>query len=75
MAKKKFKWVVEIEVDEVWVADGFNLTEDRMHDIMCDALPFAYGFEIDTKVLDAPSNKRIAKAQGYKSVKDFLADD
>ena len=24
----KFKWTIQVEVDETWVADGFNLTDD-----------------------------------------------
>jgi hypothetical protein len=64
---KSFQWTVEIEVDETWVADGFDLTDERAHDIMCHALPFAYGYEIKARVLSAPDPDTIARAQGYES--------
>jgi hypothetical protein len=64
---KTFKWTVEIEVTENWVADGFNISPDRMHDIMCRALPYANGSEIGARVLKSPSPESIAIAQGdYK---------
>lgn len=62
----KFKWTVEIEVDEIWVADGFNLDNDRMQDIMLNELDFASSSEVKAKVIKAPSVASIRKAQGYK---------
>ena len=62
---RKFKWVVEIEVDKFWVEDGFNLTDERAHDLMTNDLTFAYGHEFKTKVLSAPDKAAIMKVQGY----------
>lgn len=70
----KFKWTIEIEVDETWVADGFDATDDRMHDMLAHHLPYAYGHELGAKVLTRPPDEAVAKAQGYRTVKEYLAD-
>ena len=64
---KKFKWVVQFEVDEIWVADGFDLTEDRALDMLSETLPFAnIGTELNVKIIKAPDKNLILKTQGYK---------
>jgi len=62
---KRFVWAVEFEIDEKWIEDGFDLTEDRAFDIISSHLAFAYGHELGAKVIAAPSPKEIRKAQGY----------
>jgi hypothetical protein len=62
---KTFKWVVEFEVTETWVEDGFNIDQDRATDIIANALPFAHGSEFKATVLKAPDAKLIRKTQGY----------
>jgi hypothetical protein len=62
---KKFKWVVEITVDETWVADGVNLTKDSALSMVQSHLPFATSNEFKVKILKAPDKKDIKKAQGY----------
>ena len=62
---KTFKWVVEFEVTESWVEDGFEINEDRANDMLASALPFAYGNELKAKVIKAPDAKLIRKTQGY----------
>jgi hypothetical protein len=61
---KTFKWVVEFEVTENWVEDGFNITEARAHDMIANALPHAYYSEFKAIVIKAPNPKIIAKTQG-----------
>lgn len=51
MSPRTFKWTVEIEVSETWVADGFEATSERMHEILCRALPYALGSEIGARVV------------------------
>jgi hypothetical protein len=58
-----FKWVVEFEVTENWVEDGFDIDEDRAQDMLANALPYAYGHELKAKVIKAPDPKLIKKAQ------------
>jgi hypothetical protein len=63
---KTFKWVVEFEVTETWVEDGFEIDQDRATDIIANALPYAYGSEFKATVLKSPDPKLIRITQGYK---------
>lgn len=63
----KLKWVIEIHVDESWVADGFNLeSKDEIIEMLQNRLPFAYSYEVGGKILKSPDPKKIRKLQGYK---------
>lgn len=61
---KAFKWVVEFEVTQNWVEDGFEIDANRAIDMLANALPFAYGNELNAKVIKAPDSKLIKKVQG-----------
>ena len=61
----KLKWVVELEVDEQWVADGFDLTDDRALDMLNGELPYASLSELNVRVIESPAKKDILKIQGY----------
>lgn len=60
------RWTVQFSVDESWVADGFDLTEERAKEMLNCDLRYAYGHEIGAKVLKAPAALRVGKLQGYK---------
>lgn len=62
--QKRYRWEVQIDVDAVWVADGFNLTEERLRSMVGRALAHAYGHEFAVKVLRAPPEHAIAIEQG-----------
>jgi hypothetical protein len=62
---RRFKWTVEIEVDETWVMGGFNLTEAKVVDMLQNTLPFAYSTEVGARIIKAPTKQEIRKAQGY----------
>jgi hypothetical protein len=64
---KKIKWVVEFEVTENWVANGFNIDQRRAFNMIESALPFASGAEFKATVIKAPDAKLIRKTQGYTS--------
>ena len=66
---KKLKWIVELSVDQSWIADGFNLTKERAHSMLAHDLCYAYDYELKAKIISAPSDKEIAKLQGFKSIK------
>lgn len=71
----KFKWTVEIEIDETWVEDGFDLEDD---DAVADMikgsrLGYATSQEVKSKVLKRPPDELVAKAMGYGTVKEYLA--
>lgn len=62
---KAFRWAVEIVVSEVWVADGFDLTEERLKEMVMSDLSCAHGHEVRVAIVKRPDPKAIAKAQGY----------
>ncbi len=63
---KRYKWTVEFEVDASWVADGFDLTNDRALDMLAHDLSYAYiGTELSAKVIKAPKREAIRKEQSY----------
>jgi hypothetical protein len=62
-----FTWTCEIEIDETWVADGFNLTHDRLDGILRAALPLARGGDIRVRIITAPDADEIRDAQGFKT--------
>ena len=62
----KLKWTVGFSVDKSWVADGFDLTDDRALDMLSGDLRYAnIGTELGAKVIKAPDKKLIRKLQGY----------
>lgn len=65
--KKSFKWTVEFEVDECWVADGFDLDNDRALEMLANDLGWAnINTELKARVIKAPKADLIAKTQGYR---------
>jgi hypothetical protein len=66
------KWTVEIMVDETWVAYGFELTDDRAHEMLAAALPFAHCHEIGVKVTRKPKQSRVKALQGYSAEAESL---
>jgi len=66
MAKrtKMLTWTVQFSVDPSWVADGFDLTDERALDMLAHDLCFAYiDTELKAKVIKSPSEKLIAGLQ------------
>lgn len=68
----RIKWTIEIEVDETWVADGFDATADRVLAWLESDLQFATLDELGAKVLKRPSDEQMAKLQGFRSVAEYL---
>lgn len=60
-------------MDETWVADGFDLTDDRALQMLAGDLSYAYGHELGAKVIKAPKPAAILKAQGYEPQKTAKA--
>lgn len=60
-----FEWTVRIVVAKGWVADGFNLTSERMLEAVRSILPYATDDEIGTMILRSPEPDDILSAQGY----------
>ncbi len=68
----KLKWTVELYVDDNWVADGFDLTDERAKGMLAKALPYSYNSEIDAKVIGRPAARRVARLQGYPTTKEVI---
>lgn len=66
MKNKKLKWVVEFSVDQSWVADGFDLDNERALEMLSNDLTFAYPHELAAKILKKPDAKLIKKLQGWE---------
>ena len=62
---KSFSWTVKFTVDPVWVADGFDLDNERALEMLAAALPYAQGSELRAQVIAAPPAHAIRKEQGY----------
>lgn len=65
---KMFKWIVEFQVADTWVADGFQMTDQRAWDMLSKDLSYAdMDTEIHARVVASPNASLIAKAQGYEN--------
>lgn len=69
----KLKWTIEIEVDETWVADGFNPNDGWVQDMMMDRLSWANGSEVGGRIVKAPDQEKVAHLQGYESAAQMNA--
>ncbi len=71
--KNRYRWTFKatVEVSDVWVADGFDLTQDRLdlliENAVAHALSFANSSEYSAsaKVLTAPDPISIRREQGF----------
>lgn len=72
MPGKFYKWTVEIEIVDTLVADGFDLTDAKITDIMARANPYAFGHEFKARVIARPADAEVAEEQGFKSVSEYL---
>jgi hypothetical protein len=68
MGMQKWKVEITLSVDDIWVADGFEATKERIEEHMLEILPQAYEheFKVNAKVISAPDKKVIDKLQGYE---------
>lgn len=66
----KLKWTIEIQVEDIWVQDGFNLEgeegEQEIVEMLQQRLPYAFGCELGAKILSAPDPKIIRFLQTGK---------
>ena len=51
---KSYKWTVQFEVSENWIDDGFNITDKTALRMLEEYLPYAYGHELNAKVIKSP---------------------
>lgn len=60
-----YEWTVKFRVSATWIADGFDLDDERALRMLQGDLAYAYGRELDAKVIKAPDPQHIAWEQGY----------
>lgn len=59
----KYTWTVEFEVEENWVADGYQITDEVAQDMIEESCSYAYSNEVTGRVIKAPARVDILKAQ------------
>jgi len=63
---KTYKWTIEIQVADTWVADGFDLSNENLQErILEKMLPYAHEHERSMRVVKKPHALAIAREQGY----------
>lgn len=62
---KMYRWIVALDVDPAWVADGFDLTDDRAKSMLNAEITGAYDDELNAIVISAPPPLKIVREQGY----------
>lgn len=60
---KKLAWIVEIEIGENWVADGFVITPDVIRQMLREVMPEVYDDEIGATVMIEPSTVEVCRLQ------------
>ena len=66
---KRFTWLVAFTIDETWVADGFEIDDERAQSMIESACPFACGHEVRGRVVKSPPASAIKAVQsGYDEV-------
>lgn len=60
---KMYKWTVEFQVSENWIADQFNLTQERAQEMIEGLLPYANDGEVVAIVKKSPSVASMQKAE------------
>lgn len=63
-----YEWECMVRVHASWVADGFNLTAERLHAMVNGDLGGAYTWEIEAEIVDAPATAEILSEQGYGKI-------
>lgn len=63
---KMYQWTVVFSVDPTWVADGFEMTDDRAHSMIQHEIMGSYDNEVVARVTRAPDPKQIQVEQGHQ---------
>ena len=57
----KLYWTVSIGIEDLWVGDGFELTEEGIREMVIGCLYGAYDHEVDVKLLQTPQQVDLDK--------------
>lgn len=58
------EWTVKIRVADVWVADGYEATAERVKDALITQHGYCYDHEIEVELVSAPAPADVHKLQG-----------
>lgn len=61
-----YEWTAKIRVADVWVADGFELTKERLHEMLMEHIGWCTAGEVEAEVVSSPNPEEIRKEQGYE---------
>lgn len=61
----QYTWTFTIKVRPLWVAEGLNLTQERMEMALETAFPYMPLGELSVSVDAAPDHRQIRAEQGY----------
>lgn len=72
----KLKWVIEIEIDPLWVTDGFNLadsveegseymTAENVHNQLRELMLFTHEDEVAVRITQSPDAALVRALQGF----------
>ena len=67
VANQWFKWTCEIQVNGTWVADGFELTQERLKEMIEREIGYANSCETKARILTSPDTARIRLCQGLET--------
>jgi hypothetical protein len=57
------KWIIEVEIADVWIADGFNPEADAFQSaINAEMLGYARPDEVKVRIVKAPTEQQIDAA-------------
>ena len=62
------KWVVEFSIDESWIADGFDLTEERAKEMIANEIGWSYSFETSARIVKRPDVAILKRIQNRKEL-------
>lgn len=60
---KNLKWTLELSVDPKWIADGFDVTPEKMDEVLGLLLPHATEGEMSLRVVKCPTKEQYEKAE------------
>ena len=62
----RYTWTVEIKVPPQWVADGLEITDDSLFDMLSTHYGWIPAGAVAGRVLSAPDPRQVRAEQGYK---------
>jgi hypothetical protein len=65
-----YEWTVKIRIAPAAVADGFNLTQEKLYCALLRGYPYLRGDFLDVEIVATPGDDKIAREMGYPDSND-----